>query len=68
MSPENFCYWLNRHLELTDAKELDSNQVDIIKDYLKLVFKKETPNRNLTYNPLSNINEGYFEGFPQASC
>ncbi len=49
MTPENFCYWLQGHLELTDTKDLDSNQVDMIKDHLKLVFNKVTPNRYVEY-------------------
>lgn len=49
MEALNFCYWLQGHLELTDSKELDSNQVDIIKDHLKLVFNKITPDRSIGY-------------------
>jgi hypothetical protein len=43
MSPENFCYWLQGYLEIGDSKDLDSNQLDIVKDHLKLVFNKVTP-------------------------
>ena len=79
MSPENFVYWLQGYLELSDSKDLDGNQVDIIKDHLKLVLKKETPNRNITYNPFyCNPNNNFsipasdgfsiFDSYPQASC
>lgn len=78
MSPENFIYWLQGYLELSDSKDLDSNQVDIIKDHLKLVLKKETPDRTITYNPFccnpnNNFSIPASDGFsifdgPQASC
>lgn len=42
MTPENFCYWLQGLLEIGDPSELDSEQVEIIKEHLNLVVKKET--------------------------
>lgn len=42
MTPENFCYWLQGLLEIGNPSELDSEQVEIIKEHLNLVFKKET--------------------------
>jgi hypothetical protein len=42
MTPENFCYWLQGLLEIGDPSELNMTQVEIIKDHLNLVFKKET--------------------------
>lgn len=46
LSPLAFCYWLMGHFELEDPdKGLSPKQVVIIKDHLKLVFNKETPNR-----------------------
>lgn len=45
MTPENFTYWLQGFFEISDAKELDETQVQIIKDHLNLVFNKVTPNR-----------------------
>lgn len=61
MQELNFCYWLQGYFELTDSKELDSNQVDIIKDHLKLVFNKVTPDRSIGYQPVdpSFIKRGY---------
>ena len=49
MNADNFCYWLQGYLELTDSKDLDANQVDIIKDHLELVFNKVTPYRHVEY-------------------
>lgn len=43
MTERDFIYWLNGFLELSGAKALDERQVQIIKDHLKLVLKKETP-------------------------
>lgn len=42
MTPENFCYWLQGCLELTNAKELTEAQVALIKEHLNLVFEKRT--------------------------
>lgn len=43
MSPENFSYWLNGYLELSNSDSLTSQQVKIIKEHLALVFNKVTP-------------------------
>lgn len=45
MSPENLCFWLQGFLEISNQEnqELSAQQVQIIKDHLALVFKKETP-------------------------
>lgn len=45
MSPENFIYWLQGYFEISGNKKLNESQVQIIKDHLKLVFDKQTPNR-----------------------
>lgn len=45
MSPENFIYWLQGFFELTYSKSLDAIQTQVVKDHLKLVLKKETPER-----------------------
>ena len=52
MTPENFCYWINGYFELQlkvgdGSSMLNGNQVQIIKDHLDLVLKKETPNRQV---------------------
>jgi len=48
MTPENFVYWLNGLLEIGEVKELNEKQVQIIKDHIKLVLKKETPSYTAT--------------------
>lgn len=45
MTPENFVYWLQGMLELGDFKKLNKEQVNIIKDHIKLVLNKVTPDR-----------------------
>jgi uncharacterized protein YjaG (DUF416 family) len=44
VTPTEFCYWLQGCLEL-GAKELNEEQVKIIRDHLDLVFTKVTPKR-----------------------
>lgn len=44
MTPENFCYWLQGFFEIQDISNivLSKKQVDIIREHLQLVFRKET--------------------------
>jgi hypothetical protein len=42
MTPENFTYWLNGFVELNGTPPTPE-QWDCIKEHLKLVFTKETP-------------------------
>lgn len=58
MEPKDFCYWLQGYMELSgDEAEFTPQQVQIIRDHLSLVFKKETPLRlkvdetKITTNP-----------------
>ena len=44
MTTDNFCYWLQGFFEMTDTDKLTKKQIGIIKDHLKLVFDKQTPN------------------------
>lgn len=48
MTTEQFTYWLQGFLELSENKTINERQVKIIKDHLALVFKKETPDRTET--------------------
>lgn len=47
MNFESFVYWLQGFMELADPIELDSTQVEIIKDHLNLVLGKVTPDRRM---------------------
>jgi len=48
MNSENFTYWIQGAFELGQIKELNVEQVKIVKDHLSLVFNKVTPNRSIT--------------------
>lgn len=50
MTPEQFCYWLNGYFEVSELNSLTTAQVQIIKDHLKTVFNKVTPDRNVKTN------------------
>jgi hypothetical protein len=52
MTPENFIYWLQGKLEIGETKSLNEQEVQIIKDHIALVLKKETPKRELTIKDL----------------
>lgn len=45
MTPENFAFWLQGFFELTDTDDLTPAQVMMVKDHLKMVFTKVTPDR-----------------------
>ena len=56
MTPEQFAYWLQGFMEMADPKELNKNQTQQIKDHLKLVFDKKTPEVSL---PIIQRDEGF---------
>lgn len=43
MTSDQFAYWLQGFFEMTDSKNLSERQVSMIKEHLKLVFNKVTP-------------------------
>lgn len=45
MTPEQFTYWLQGFMEISNPTTLDETQIQIIKDHLALVFDKQTPDR-----------------------
>ena len=47
MTAENFIYWLNGYFEISNSDKLSKEQVQIIRDHLKLCFSKITPNRTI---------------------
>ena len=38
MNAEDFCYWLQGHFELSEAKTITEEQIKIIQNHLDLVF------------------------------
>ena len=47
MTTENFFYWLQGFFELSGTTNLNTEQVQIIKDHMALVASKVTPERKL---------------------
>lgn len=52
MSPENFVYWLQGYMELSNPDNLALEQVQVIRDHLNLVFDKQTPERKIDLEKL----------------
>lgn len=46
MNSETFTYWLQGFVELSDSDNISEKQWLVIKDHLKLVFDKKTPDRS----------------------
>lgn len=42
MTPENFVYWLQGHLELSEKGGLTAQQVKVIREHIALVLQKVT--------------------------
>lgn len=52
----DFVYWLQGFVEIANTDTISEKQWQIIKDHLKLVFDKKTPDRNqITVAPNPNI-------------
>lgn len=65
MTPEQFVYWLQGYFELTDQKMgrcngIDTTQMEIIRDHLREVFLKKTPD----YHP-DKVNIPYTGPYPR---
>jgi hypothetical protein len=59
MTAEQFTYWLQGFMELTNMNHLEPNQFQIVKDHLKLVFDKQTPDRSILKPTLPDIARPY---------
>ena len=44
MTPEQFCYWLQGKMEGRDISTINHTELVVIRDHLKTVFNKVTPN------------------------
>lgn len=51
MTTDQFAFWLQGFIEIENPTKLDEKQTQIIKDHLKLVFDKKTPDRHNDFNP-----------------
>lgn len=57
MTAEQFAYWLNGFIEMNPNAMVTHTQWETLKDHLKTVFHKETPNRfGITTPPAPNLN------------
>lgn len=78
MDALNFCYWLNGYFELNginkESKPLSAEQIECIKEHLKLVFVKKTVTFGTLLeakNPMQSYilnSEGIVEYLTEASC
>lgn len=68
MTGENFAYWLQGFFEISQSDSLTKEQVEEIKNHLKLVFNKITP----TIYTIDYYRDGIHPNFPMclphASC
>lgn len=65
MTPEQFCYWLEGHFELSENEgQLTPEQVQVIQDHLQLVFEKQTPVRK----PSIPANRSFHQGNNTRYC
>lgn len=46
MTEKDFVFWLQGFVELTETDNISEKQWLVIKDHLKLVFDKKTPDRS----------------------
>lgn len=67
MTPENFCYFLQGFLELSQhsdgPKHLNEKQIEEIKNHLKLVMTKVTPDLSV-----KGVYPVFPDTFPQVYC
>lgn len=68
MTSEQFCYWLQGFMECHNPDIIYKNQVNMIKDHLQLVFKKETPNREVRSVSIEDAKEKIDYAYIPLSC
>lgn len=57
MNESTFVYWLQGFVEIANTDTISEKQWQIIKDHLKLVFDKKTPDRNLKVEDIFKLKE-----------
>lgn len=55
MTERDFVYWLQGYLEISNSNELSPEQIQIIKDHIKLVLDKKTPDRTSALDSRSSL-------------
>lgn len=68
MDATNFIYWLQGFLEIADPAMLDDEQITIIKNHIKLVLTKVTPEfdtkKSLRISDMSKLGDLECTKFP----
>jgi len=59
MNSETFTYWLQGFVEIQQSDSITDTQWLIIKDHLKLVFDKKTPDRSYEVPLSERIKPGF---------
>ncbi len=54
MNSENFCYWLNGWLEIENPAQINSKQLNEIRNHLNLSLNKKSENSSLSLSGLLN--------------
>lgn len=69
MSPERFCDWLQGFVEISETEAISEKQWLVIKDHLKLVFDKKTPDRSepLKIKSIDEVLKDMYKQYPSDS-
>lgn len=65
MTPEQFVYWLQGFMELTETKTIDEAQTKMIREHLSTVFNKVTLPLvvHTPYGPSDRLSPGDLPGY-----
>lgn len=60
MTSADFCYWLQGYFEISETKELNEKQTQIVKNHLNLVFRHNLDGiaENDIKTALQNLHDG----------
>lgn len=66
MTAEQFVYWLQGFMEVSNPDTINKSETQVIKDHLQLVFNKQTPDRypNVSIPFVQPANPPYEPGKP----
>lgn len=66
MTPEQFVYWLQGYIEISNPVAINPTEVLIIKEHLQLVFDKKTTDREKLITGVAPLNplRSYYNGAP----
>ncbi len=64
MTPEQFCYWLQGYFEISGFEDINLKASRVIRDHLKQVFDKQTPDRGVLTFESGPIKSDFVTGRP----